>query len=175
MRKIVSLVAIWAGLVFPAVSSEDGAELFQAVRNGDMASLKGHLTKAAMEVRERRGATLLMYAAAFGNFETLKFLIDAGADVNARNDFNATALLWAARDPEKAKLLIARGANVNARSKQGRTPLMMACLSHGGASIVALLLAKGADVNVRDNRGETALGLAATIGEVETMRLLLAK
>lgn len=37
------------------------------------------------------------------------------------------------------------------------------------------MLTKGADVNVKDTHGETALGLAATLGEVETMRLLLAK
>jgi ankyrin repeat protein len=175
MRRIVYLLAICAVLVFPAASGEDSTELFQGVRNGDVAFLKSHLTKASLEVRDRRGATLVMHAAAFGNLETLKLLLDAGADVNARNDFDATALLWGARDPAKAKLLIARGANVNSRSKQGRTPLMMASLMHDGSSIVALMLAKGADVNVKDNHGDTALGLAASIGEVATMRLLVAK
>ena len=53
----------------------------------------------------REYASELMHAAAFGNFETLKLLLDAGAEVNARNDFDATALLWAARDPDKARLL----------------------------------------------------------------------
>ncbi len=115
-----------------------------------------------------------MHTAAFGNFDTLKLLIEKGADVNAHNDFDATALLWAARDPEKARLLVERGADVNARSKQGRTPLMLASLLQGGAPTVAMLLAKGAAVNVQDGRGDTALGLAATIGEVEIMRLLLA-
>src|SRR6266404_2575058 len=175
MRRIVFLLAIFAAPVFSGASGEDGTELFQGVRNGDVAFLKSHLTKASLEVRDRRGATLVMHAAAFGNLETLKLLLDAGADVNARNDFDATALLWGARDPDKAELLISRGANVNSRSKQGRTPLMMASLLQGGSPIVALMLTKGADVNVRDNGGNTALGLAATIGEVEAMRLLLAK
>ena len=129
-----------------------------------------------MEQRDARGATPLMHAAAFGNLETLKLLLDAGADVNAHNDFDATALLWAARDAAKARLLIERGANVNARSKQGRTPLMVASLRRGGSDIVELMLSKGADVTVQDNRrSDTALGLAASVGEVETMRLLLAK
>ncbi len=175
MRKTWFVLAVWCGFVFPVAATEDNAELFRAVRNGDDAFLKGHLTPANLEVRDGRGATPLMHAAAFGNVETLKLLMDAGADVNARNDFDATALLWAARDPDKARLLIARGADVNSRSKQGRTPLMMASLLHGGTPIVSLLLAKGAEVNVKDNGGYTALGLAATIGEVETMRLLLAR
>ena len=175
MRRVVFFLAMWSPLVSLAASSEGGAELFQAVRDGDVSFLKAHLTKAGIEVRDRRGATLLMHAAAFGNVETLELLIDAGADVNARNAFDATALLWGARDPAKAKLLIARGAGVNSPSKQGRTPLMLASLAHGGSSVVALMLEKGADVGARDKRGETALGLAATIGEVQTMRLLLAK
>src|SRR5215472_17730617 len=112
MRKISFSVAISAALAFSATAGEN-SELFQAIRNGDIAFIKAHLTKAEIEVRDRRGATPLMHAAAFGNLETLKLLLDAGADVNARNDFNATALLWAARDPEKAQLLIARGADVN--------------------------------------------------------------
>jgi ankyrin repeat protein/cytochrome c551/c552 len=179
MRKVVffvtNVITIYAATVFPVASGEESAQLFQAVRNGDAEYLKAHLTKANVEARDRRGATLLMHAAAFGNIETLKLIVDAGADINAHNDFDATALLWCARDPEKARLLIERGANVNARSKQGRTPLMLASLLQGGSPLVALMLKKDADVHVKDSRGETALGLAATIGEVETMRLLLAK
>jgi uncharacterized protein len=175
MRKTVVALTLFSRLAFAADSPPDSTQLFQAVRGGDISFLKSHLTKSALEVRDQRGATLLMHAAAFGNIETLKLLADAGADINARNDFGATALLWGARDPEKAKLLISRGADVNARSTQGRTPLMLASLRPGGSSIVALMLTKGADVNNKDNHGETALGLAATIGDVETMRLLLAK
>lgn len=106
-----------------------------------------------------------MHAAAFGNLETMKMLLKAGADVNIRNDYDATALLWAARDGEKAQLLIEHGADVNAQSKQGRTPLMVASMRRGGASIVALMLAKGADVNKQGGRR----------GDTEIMRLLIAK
>jgi hypothetical protein len=52
---------------------------------------------------------------------------------------------------------------------------MLASLRDGGSPVVASMLAKDADVNVKDNRGDTALGLAASIGEVNSMRLLLAK
>lgn len=175
MRKAIFLLPMWPALLFAGISTGDNSELFRAIRNDDLSFLRGHLTKSTIAERDRRGATLLMNAAAFGSLETLKFLMDAGADVNATNDFGATALLWGARDPDKAGLLISRGANVNARSKQGRTPLMMASLSLGGSATVALMLAKNADVNVKDSRGDTALGLAASIGAVENLRLLLAK
>src|SRR5258707_2241104 len=172
MHRFLLFTAVWAVTIGTAAAAEGDPKLFAAVRQGDVKFLKEHLGQSSLGARDQRGATLLMHAAAFGNVEILKLLLDAGADVNARNDFDATALLWGARDPEKARLLIARGADVNSRSKQGRTPLMMASLLHGGTPIVSLLLAKGAEVNVKDNGGYTALGLAATIGEVETMRLL---
>src|ERR1700674_4078125 len=102
-----------------------------------------------------------MHAAAFGSMKAMKLLLNAGADVNAKNDCGATALLWCARDGEKARVLIDHGADVNARSKQGRTPIMLASMREGGSDIVALLLSKGADVNVAESRSETALALAA--------------
>src|SRR5215831_2206164 len=116
-----------------------------------------------------------MHAAAFGNFDILKLLIDAGADIKARNDMDATALLWAASDPVKARLLIERGADVTVASRQGRTPLMVAAARKGAAAIVELLLAKGADVHTKDLLGNTALTLAARAGDLETVNLLMAK
>jgi len=160
----------------PAALAGDGAGLFQAIRNGDLTAVKSHLAKGEIEARDKRGATPLMHAAAFGNIETLKLLLDTGADVNARNHFDATALLWCARAPDKARLLIERGASVNIQSKQGRTPLMVASLRRGNSAIVALMLSKGADVTVKDGRrNSTALSLAATVGDTDIIRLLLAK
>ena len=46
--------------------------------------------------------------------------------VNAANDFKATALLWSARDGNKARLLVEHGADVNAQSKQGQGPAQSA-------------------------------------------------
>jgi ankyrin repeat protein len=129
----------WVALGLLA-AAEDGSGLFQPIRNGDVAFVRAPLTKAEIEARDPREATPLMHAAALGNFETLKLLLDAGADVNARNVFDATALLGSARDPEKARLLIDRGADVNIQSRQGRTPLMVASLRRGGSAIVALML-----------------------------------
>ena len=102
MRRMSVLFAPSVALILPATPAEDGADLFRAIRNGDVAFIKAHLRKPEIEVRDGRRATPLVHAAAFGNLETLKLLLEAGADVNARNDFDSTALLWAARDPDKA-------------------------------------------------------------------------
>ena len=175
MRLIFWLFAVLY-LVLPSALAQDGGILFRAIRSGDVAAVKANLTKSEIEKRDTQGTTPLMYATAFGNLETFKLILAAGADVNARNNGDATALLWAARDPEKARLLIERGADVNARSVQGQTPLMSASLRPGNSSVVALLLAKGAEVDARaGGRDLTSLGMAASTGDAELVRLLLEK
>src|ERR1044071_5253352 len=124
---------VLASLFLPYVTGSDtGDAVFQAIRSNDLPALK-KLGKGQLETRDRRGATPLMHAAAYGTTEAVRLLLEAGADVNARNNFDATALLWGARDSAKARLLIEHGANVNAQSKQGRTPLMVASRRDGGA------------------------------------------
>ena len=101
--------------------------LFQAIRNNDLSFLKAELTKgASVDTRDKRGSTLLMHAAAFGSVEAVKLLLDAGADVNAKNSVDASALIWGAAEAAKARMLIEKGADVNAKSKLGRTPLLVA-------------------------------------------------
>jgi ankyrin repeat protein len=167
--------SVWLILIALPAAAADAPPLFEAIRAGDAAYVKAHLTKSELEARDRRGSTPLMHAAAFGTLNTMELLLDAGADVRARNDVDATALLWAAADPEKARLLIERGADVTVASKQGRTPLMVAAARKGGAPIVELLLSKGADVHAKDRLGSTALTIAARTGDLETVKLLMAR
>ena len=159
-------LSAWLILVALPAAAADTPALFDAIRAADTAYIKAHVTKPELEARDRRGSTPLMHAAAFGNLNTLKLLLDAGADVRARNNMGATALLWAAADPERARLLIEHGADVTAVSKQGRTPLMAAAARKGGSAIVGLLLSKGADVHAKDVIGNTALTLAARAGDL---------
>ncbi|HVW86306.1 MAG TPA: ankyrin repeat domain-containing protein, partial [Bryobacteraceae bacterium] len=160
-----------------AACAQNSADpLFPLIRNNNLPALEDRLSKgAAIETRDAHGNTPLMYAAAYGSAEGVELLLKRGANPNAKNDFDATALLWAANDPAKARLLIAKGADVNARSKNGRTPLLVAATCDGCSETVRLLLAKGADVNAADNQGETALLLATWANDIDAIRLLLAK
>jgi ankyrin repeat protein len=169
MRKMTLLLASWVAIVLSATAADETG-LFQAIRNGDEAFVKAHLTKTEIEVSDQRGATPLMYAAAFGNAGQMKLLLESGADVNARNAFNATALIWAGGDAAKSRMLIGHGADVNVRTQQGRTALMAAAKRNGNADLVRLLLKMGADVKTP---GDTTLIPAAQSGDVEIMRLLI--
>lgn len=158
-------------LAFPLLAQTPPTSLFEGIRNNTLTSV----TPETVNTRDSRDTTVLMYAAAYGSLETLTMLLDSGANVNARNAFDSTALHWAAADARRASLLIARGANVNARTKLGRTPLMIAAACDGCSGIAKLMLSKGADAQAADNNGITALDLAARTGDTESLRLLLAR
>jgi len=173
MRVRWAITAVWfAGTALQAAPGED---LFQAIRNGDLAGLKRQLADGAdLKARDARGNPPLIYAAGFGSAEAVKMLLDAGADVNARNGLEATALIWGAADIDKLKLLLAHGADVNAHSRLGRTPLMLAASCDGCSENVRLLIEKGADAKAVDKGGTDALAMAAQAGDAESVRLLLA-
>ena len=66
-----------------------------------------------------------MLAARNGNPQAVKLLVEAGADVNARERLRGTtALMWAAsqRHPEAVKMLVAAGADVGAKSAGAGVP-----------------------------------------------------
>jgi ankyrin repeat protein len=109
------------------------------------------------------GFTPLHLAAYFGQAETARVLIQAGADVNAvsRNDMKARPLhsAAAARRDEVARMLIEAGADVNATQEGGYTPLHAAA-QNGDVELIDLLLDRGARLDARTDKGETPADLA---------------
>jgi ankyrin repeat protein len=91
---------------------------------------------------------------------TVKLLLDAKADVNARSAGGNTPLLRAmeARNPAVAKLLLDRGADPNLAYKNGYTPLHCA-VNVENTNLMQLLLDHKADPNLRNNEGRTPLDL----------------
>jgi ankyrin repeat protein len=79
------------------------------------------------------------------DIDVIQHLINNGADVNIRDNFGYTALIWASRfgHIDIVRLLIDAGADVNARNDGGRTALMYAS-DCGYLDIVELLRSKGA-------------------------------
>ena len=192
------VIAVAACLSIGAGAQSTADELIQDIRNNDLTALKSRLAKGApVDTRDQRGTTLLMHAAALGSPEAVKLLLGNGADVNAKNDLEATALILGAGNPEKARMLVEKGADVNASSKLGRTPLTIAAGCDGCSATVKLLLDKGADPNAREKegalpgaaaavapengrrrrarQGDTALTAAARADNFESVKLLLAK
>ncbi|GBN01207.1 Putative ankyrin repeat protein FPV162 [Araneus ventricosus] len=92
----------------------------------------------------------------------LEMLLKAGADINAKDIFDQTALHYAVKNrnctPNIIKLLLKNGAHVNSVCKAGLTPLQMAVqVMWSNADIVVELLQNGANPNVKDRRGVSIL------------------
>ena len=149
---------------FDAIAAHDAA----AVRTA-LASDRTLATSA-----DGSGSSALMFSAYTGTFEIMEALLDAGADVRAKNRRNATALHWAISDPAKMKLLLLKGADVNAKTVDGRTALHEAAMLPTGAQQVQLLLEVGADIDARSVLGQTPL-FAAAGASAANVRLLLDK
>ena len=98
--------------------------------------------------------------------ETVKALLDMGANVDECDERGSTALMTAAQwgHVDVCRLLLERGADVNKSDKQGDTALHEAARS-GELAIVDWLLAHGADPNAFDAYGTTPLRVAAIKGD----------
>lgn len=154
------------------------ATIMEALRRGDRAAFL-QLLRDDPHVANRQGpggSTPLMYATLYGDSETVRLLLRAGADPNARNDAGATALMWAMDDLDKTRLLLRHRAEVNARSHDGRTPLLIAAARPGAYQVAKLLVDHGANPSefVGTYRGPmTPLRLAAEAGDKALLQLLL--
>ncbi|MHC4711187.1 MAG: ankyrin repeat domain-containing protein, partial [Planctomycetota bacterium] len=101
-----------------------------AARHGQV-EVMGVLVEAGAKptATDKRGRTPLMAAVQSHKPEAIRFLIDNGADVNARDQLQGTALVRAAGpfgSLESVQVLLSAGAEVNVQDKNGMTPLMWA-------------------------------------------------
>ena len=164
----------------PTPVDPGAAALIEAIRLGNRDRIAAQLAGGQEAVKQRGagGATPLMYAALYGDAALVRTLLDRGADPNVADDSQATPLMWAIPDVEKAKVLLDRGADVSARSTDGRTPLMIAAGVPGAEPVARLLIERGAKVK---DRGPSLFGevsplvLAAYNGDEAMFRLLVEK
>lgn len=128
----------------------DNAELVQDMLNFG----------AKVDIHNKPG-TVLHCAAAIGNTEVVKLLIDAGSrsgfDIDLQYDGD-TPLHLAAQEghTDVVQILLKSGANPNIKDCDGDTPLHLAVFwGHKDAAV--MLIENGADVNIKNNYGTTAL------------------
>ena len=126
-------------------------------------------------------AGTLHMAAGKGDIQTVKKLLDDGADINEDAKFGGPPLQQASYfcHVETVKFLLERGANVNAvRSSspgKGMSALHTAAMT-GCTDVLRLLIDKGASIDpLDDETRSTPLAWAASSNKVAAVKLLLEK
>jgi len=149
---------------------------FQQVRGGQTEVVTLFLSAGMSPSVQDQEFTPLLEAARRGYSEMALELIGGGADVNAKDPYGVTALMFSliAGSAGTASMLIEKGAEVNSRDRDGRTALVEALTSENEIppEIVESLVRRGADVNVRLAGGLTPLMIAVP-GDSRLVRLLV--
>ncbi|RYD45063.1 MAG: ankyrin repeat domain-containing protein [Verrucomicrobiaceae bacterium] len=139
--------------------------ILEMAEEGDIQGLQNAVARDPQAVlgRTDRGWTLLHRAAVFGHTDIVDFLLNQGADPNARDRRRFTPLHGAATGystqvPAMA-LLVAAGAKTDERNSDWQTPLMV-CAQYSNPYGMVYLLGCGARLGFKDRRGRTALEAA---------------
>uniref|UniRef100_A0A5S6QKX3 Poly [ADP-ribose] polymerase n=1 Tax=Trichuris muris TaxID=70415 RepID=A0A5S6QKX3_TRIMR len=160
-------------------SSSDVADLLrgdvailEAAKRGEVDKLRKLVTADNVNCHDVKGrnSTPLHLAAGYNNYEAAEFLIEKGADVNAKDRGGLIPLHNAASYGhfEIGQLLVQHGAQANAQDLWGFTPLHEAS-QKGRFQLVTFLLSHGADPTIRNHDNQIPLDLATA----EDVRILL--
>lgn len=136
----------------------------------EIAQILVNVENIDLEVRDEDGATLLSRACQDSKPDTVRFLLQHGADVNTltkgrlqgqdvTHNLLDILIYWKVRNPSKSKemaeLLFRHGFDANKRDANGFTYLIKSAVQ-GNLPLVKKLVLLGVDINAMDVRGVTA-------------------
>ena len=158
-----------------AVDAEGMTAIMEAARAAEGFEVAERLiaAKASLNLFSKAGFTPLSLAAGSGNGPVVALLLQHGAPADAIHTDGSSALMAAAENGSEpiVKALI-KVSNVNAARHDGLTALMAGC-GQVGVPLVKALLDAGAEPNAQDSRGVTACHMAAEVGAVDVVTLLV--
>jgi uncharacterized protein len=151
------------------------ASLVDMAEMGDWEGVEASLQSEDVNELQPDGMSALFWAVYYDETNSVKSLLNAGADANVQNRYGLTALMQASQNSngEMIAMLLDAGANPNTMTLEGDTALMNA--SRAGTTLgVQALLDHGAEVDARDlYLGQTALSWAAAENYADVIKILV--
>ncbi len=149
-----------------------GTPLYDAALNGHSELCRLMLKHGAKPNVSTEEGPILFKVAIGGNLEIVKVLVENGAEIDATNSEDRTALQGASNNGHKAVVayLLENGADVHHGIEHGSTAIHLAA-SYGFSEIVQLLIDNGADVQRPSSSGWTPLHLCYDYPEMTQLLL----
>ena len=126
-------VLFFLGLLFSAVAQDKNDLLYDAIIKSDKASVEKLLAEGASanyvkELKPWLRVSMLIAAVDHSDIEIVKILLAKNVNVNFRDGFNTTSIIYAASSGnlEMVKVLVGAGANVNDNDGKGNSVLSAA-------------------------------------------------
>ena len=160
-----------------ATSKHNETALMTACENGNLDAINVLLSAGAdPDIVDTNGNTWL-HCAAGGDCskEVLQAIINHGADVNAKNKYNATALMKAClgSSVDAIDVLLSAGADPDIIDIDANTWLYYAADGNCSREVLQAIINHGADVNAKCKDNATALMRACGKGSIDAINVLL--
>ncbi len=161
--------------------------LHDAIYEPEIVKLLLKHDKSLINYQDASGYTALFWSIKLDLLEAIEILLENGADVTIRNDYDSSSLHEAVenRNLKLTNLLCKYGAQslINSQDHEGKTPLhlVMNLLNSYQQSelkilsLTELLLTYNADINVKDKTNKTALDYAAKFKSFSVFKLLCSR
>ena len=133
------------------------------------------LTRPRKKSNREKKQTTLQRAVSKGQDDTVKTLIEDGADIHATNVRGQTPLHLASMtdNVDMVRTLVDGGANIDVVDPAENIRPLHNCAINGCNQVCEFLLRHGADMDARTHQGDTALHLAAKHNNADLVSLLL--
>lgn len=162
--------------VYDAGCSAKPSPVAAAVQKGFVSIMKLFIDALGMDlIQKKEPKALLHIAAATGQLEMVKLLVQNGADASIQageKGLNALHEASLIGNVEIVKFLLTTGLGIDSRAPNGETSLHLASKT-GQLEVCQCLIELGADVNAMRTAGHGSIHFAAARGDIPLARLLL--